>query len=71
MSAKPYTKLIHVGDYVAEVEVRLSHSEEGWAPYLSLEDAHKLDDVRGSLRQGDVRKASKLAKIYILTPVNG
>jgi hypothetical protein len=36
---------------------------------LSLEDAHKLDDVREALRRGDIEAAAKLARIFKLTPV--
>ena len=63
-------KYIHEGKYVAEVEVSLIEAGEGWAPYLSLEDAYKLDDVRDALRNGEVSKASRLGKIYTLSPVN-
>jgi len=41
-----HTKFVHEGEYVAEVEVELLESAEGWAPYLSLEEAQKLDEVR-------------------------
>ena len=69
MSTRRYTKLVHEGDYVAEVDVDLLYSEEGWSPYLSLDDAYKLDDVREALRQGDVKSAAMLARVYTLTPV--
>ncbi|MFM7791207.1 MAG: hypothetical protein ACKO90_24910 [Microcystis panniformis] len=36
---------------MAEVEVELIETPEGWSPYLSLEDAQKLDDVREALRR--------------------
>ncbi len=65
-----YQKLVHEGDFAAEVEVELIDSEEGWAPYLSLEDAEKLDDVRTSLRQGDVKSAARIARVYRLMPVS-
>jgi hypothetical protein len=29
----------------------------------------KLDDVREALREGDLKRAKKLAKVYLLTPV--
>jgi hypothetical protein len=61
--------LVHEGDYVAEVDVDLLYSEEGWSPYLSLDDAYKLDDVREALRQGDMKSAARLARVYTLTPV--
>ena len=31
---------------VAEVPVELSQTEDGWSPYLSVEDVKKLDEVR-------------------------
>jgi hypothetical protein len=69
MKKKLHTKLIHEGDYVAEVEVELIHDYDGWSPYLSVEDANKLDIVRDALRRGNLNEASKSAKIYTLTPV--
>ena len=71
MTRKRRTKLIHEGQYAAEVDVELIESEEGWAPYLSLEDAQKLDAVREALRQGDLKRASQFARIFKLTPVAG
>lgn len=70
MTAKHYSKLVHEKDYVAEVDVELIYTDEGWSPYLSVEDAYKLDDVREALRRGDVKAASKLAKVFTLTPVS-
>ncbi|CAG0966976.1 hypothetical protein ANRL3_01241 [Anaerolineae bacterium] len=69
MSNKRQTKLVHEGEYVAEVEVTLVESSEGWGPYLSLEDAQKLDQVREALRWGDLTTASKLARVYRLMPI--
>ena len=71
MTRRHRTKLIHEGQYAAEVDVELIESAEGWAPYLSLEDAQKLDAVREALRQGDVKWASQRARIFKLTPVAG
>jgi hypothetical protein len=62
-------KLVHEGDYVAEVEVQLISSDEGWSPYLSVDDACKLDDVRDALRRGDLKAASRGAHVYKLTRV--
>jgi hypothetical protein len=69
MTARKQTKLVHEGDYLAEIEVELTESDDAWAPYLSPQEAQKLDDVRVHLRRGDVRSAAKLARIYRLTPV--
>jgi hypothetical protein len=71
MSRKPYTKIVHEGDYMAQVDVELIYTEEGWSPYLSLEDAYKLDDVREALKQGDLEAAAKLGRVYRLTRVAG
>ena len=70
MNTRKHKKLIHEGDYVAEVDVQLIDSDTGWSPYLSLEDAYKLDDVREALRNRDLRRASNLAHVFSLTPVS-
>lgn len=66
---KKRKKYVHEGKYVAEVEVELIESDDDWAPYLSLDDAYKLDDVRELLRKGQVQAASEKAQVYELTPV--
>ncbi len=71
MSRKSYTKIVHEGDYVAQVDVELIYTEEGWSPCLSLEDAQRLDDVREALKKGDVETASKQGRIYTLTRIAG
>jgi len=53
---------------VAEVEVEMTITDEGWSPYLSLDDVYKLDDVRQALRDGDVKRASLLAKVIKISP---
>ena len=63
------TKLIHEGEFAAEVQVELCETDDEWSPYLSVEEAYKLDDVREALRRGDVRLAARHARIYTLTPV--
>lgn len=72
MRCRSIRKLIREGQVVAEVAVELIETEpgSGWTPYLSLEDAYKLDDVRAALRAGDVQRAIELADhLYRLTPV--
>lgn len=69
MTKKQMTKLIHEGDYAAEVDVTLIVTDDEWSPYLSLEDAYKLDDVRQALRQKDLETATQLARVFKLTPV--
>jgi hypothetical protein len=70
MSIHHHTKLVHEGRYAAEVEVDLIDTDTGWSPYLSLPDAQKLDEVRRALRGGDLKRASQLARVFQLLPVN-
>ena len=62
-------KIIHEGQYAAEVPVELIEEEGGWSPYLSLDDANKLDAVRKALREGDVATAGRYGRIFQLHPV--
>lgn len=71
MNTKAVQKLVREGDLVAEVDVHLLEADGGWSPYLSLDDASRLDDVREALRAGDIKRASSLAsRVYRLTPVS-
>ena len=69
MKQRRKSKYVHEGQYVAEVDVELLEDEIGWSPYLSVEDAYKLDDVRDALRRGDIESAAKYGRIYELRPV--
>ena len=69
MHKKKQTRLVHEGPYVAEVEVELIDDDTGWSPYLSLDDAYKLDDVRSALRRRDIKSAARLGRVFTLTPV--
>ncbi len=69
MKQRMKSKYVHEGQYVAEIEVGLVEDDTGWSPYLSIEDAYKLDDVREALRQGDLESAAKYGRIYELRPV--
>jgi hypothetical protein len=66
MKRRKKTKYVHEGQYVAEVEVDLVEDETEWSPYLSIEDAYKLDDVRDALRRGDLESAVRYGRIYEL-----
>jgi hypothetical protein len=70
MKKRHQTKLVHEGGYVAEVDVELIEADEGWSPYLSVEDAYRLDDIRDALRRGDLQTAVKLARVFKLTPIS-
>ena len=70
MSKRERKKLVHEGNYVAEVDVELLEEPEGWSPYLSLADAYRLDDVRQALRRGDIKTAAKYSRVFSLTPIS-
>ena len=69
MTTKHRSKLVHEGQYAAEVDIEVIETDTGWSPYLSLEDAYKLNDVRSALRRGDIKSASRLARVFTLNPV--
>ena len=69
MQRRKKTKYVHEGPYVAEVKVELIEDDTGWSPYLSLEDAYKLDNIRDALRQGDIESAVRYGRVYELRPV--
>ena len=69
MIKRKRVKLVREGHFVAEVDVDLLEDDTGWSPYLSPEDAYRLDDVRDALRRGDVDGASRLARVYEMRPV--
>jgi len=68
---RKHKNLVHEGQYAAKVQVDLIETDDGWSPYLRLDDAYKLDDVRDALRRGDIKRAASLARVYKLTPVSG
>ena len=69
MNKRRHTKIVREGKYLAEVQVDLIDTGEGWSPYLTLDDAYKLDDVREALRRGDLKTAGRLGRVFTLTPV--
>lgn len=69
MKPQKRSKYVHEGRYVAEVEVQLLEDDTGWAPYLTIEDANKLDDVKDALRRGDLESAARYGRVYELRPV--
>lgn len=70
MKGRRHTKLVHEGKYIAEVDVELMETDHEWSPYLSVEDAYKLDDVREALRRGDIKTAAQHGRVFTLTPVS-
>ena len=62
-------EFVHEGKYAAEVAVDLIEDDTTWSPYLSPDDARKLDTVRLALRRGDIAEAAKHGRVFELTPV--
>ena len=62
-------RLVQEGELVAEVEVTLIDEEGGWGPYVSLDDAYKIDDARAALQKGDVEAAARFGRVFKLMPV--
>ncbi len=69
MTTKRRAKFVFEGQYAAAVEIESIESDTGWPPYLSLEDAQKLDEVRDALRAGDLKKAAQLGRVFRLEPL--
>jgi len=71
MTKRQVSKLVHVDEYVAEVKVELVYTDDDWSPYLSVEDASILDDVREALKHKDFETASRFSRVYRLLPIAG
>ena len=69
MKKRSRKKLVRQGSYVVEVELELLEADTAWSPYLSVEDACRLDDAREALRAGDIKRASQFGRVFTLTPV--
>jgi hypothetical protein len=69
MTTRKHTKLVHEGNYVAEVDIDIIDTNDGWSPYVSLDDALKLDDVREALKKADIASASRNSRVYELSRV--
>ena len=63
-------RFVHADKYAAEVEVELLPDDEAWGPYLSADDALKLDRVRSALKRGDIASASREARVFELMPLS-
>lgn len=70
MNKCKHIKYVHERKYFAEIEVELLETDSGWSPYLSIEDALKIDDVRDALQHNDVEKAKINASVYEVVSIN-
>ena len=44
-------------------------NDDEWSPYLSIDDAYKLDEIREALQAKNIKKALEYAKVYYLKPI--
>jgi hypothetical protein len=63
------TKRLRHGNLMAEVKVTSIPDDGAWGPYLSLDDASKLERVNRALLLGDVEAASKDAMVFEVAQV--
>lgn len=68
--SRKVVRFVHADDYAAEVDIELIPDDDAWGPYLSMEDALKLDRVRLALRRGDIAAAGREARVFRLLPVS-
>lgn len=62
-------KRVHEGQYVAEIEVTLTGFGEAWGPYVDNADVQRMDALRRALQRDDLKAASELGRVFLLTPV--
>jgi len=65
MPNKNATKIVYERSFSAEIPIELIEAEDAWPPYLSVQDATKVDAVRKALRGGDVVTAGKYGRIVL------
>lgn len=63
-------RFVHADKYAAEVEVELIPDDDAWGPYISKDDAMKLDRVRSALKRGDISSAAREARVFKLLPLS-
>ena len=62
-------KRIYVGDVMAEIQVSMIEEPEAWGPHISPCELDRIDQLRRTLKAGDLKSAAKLAKLYSITPL--
>jgi hypothetical protein len=63
------TKTIREGNLMAEVKVSLIPDDGAWGPYVSAQDAMKLERVRLALKAGDRETAAKESEVFEVSRV--
>jgi hypothetical protein len=68
--SRTVTRFVHAGRYAAEVSVELIPDDDAWGPYLSTEDALKLERVQTALQRGEIAAAAREARVFELLPIS-
>ena len=68
--SRTVTRFVHAGRYAAEVSVELIPDDDAWGPYLSMDDALKLERVQTALERGDIAAAAREARVFELLPIS-
>ena len=63
------TRYVHAGRFAAAVEIEDIPDDGAWGPYISFDDAMKLERVQKALAAGDLKAAGREARVYEMTPV--
>jgi|GEM_PF-2891402 len=63
------TKRIYVGDVMAEIEIEMTDEPDAWGPHANPSELDRIDQLRKQLKAGDLRAASKNAKLYSIKPL--
>ena len=64
------TRFAHAGRYAAEVSIELIPDDDAWGPYLSMDDASKLERVQAALEKGEIAAAAREARVFELLPIS-
>ena len=63
------TKRIYVGDVMTEIDVVMSDEPSAWGPHIDPSELDRIDQVRRALKSGNLKAASKQAKLYSIKPL--
>jgi len=64
------TRFVHAGRYAAEVSIELIPDDDAWGPYLSMDDASKLERIQAALEKGEIVAAAREARVFELLPIS-
>ena len=69
MSTFTKIKRIYVGDVMAEIDVVMTEEPSAWGPHIDPSELDRIDELRRALKSGDLKAASKEARLYSVKPL--